>query len=121
MGKKSTLLEYKNENLGQIVKITKDEKGRRYLEVDFASGAKAALEKLVEDSPLKGALKFAMKMVPTDYHLDEVVKVEAVSSPDGIRLEEKNGDFYIVEMPKPEAERFVKMIDQSTDLMAGID
>ncbi len=24
MGKKSTLLEYKNENLGQIVKITKD-------------------------------------------------------------------------------------------------
>nr|MDO8118152.1 hypothetical protein [Candidatus Sigynarchaeota archaeon] len=91
------------------------------LEVDFAGGAKAALEKLVEDSPLKGALKFAMKMVPTDYHLDDIVKAEAVSSPDGIRIEERNGDFYVVEMPKAEAEKFVKMIDQTTDLMAGID
>ncbi|MHA1793181.1 MAG: hypothetical protein ACTSVI_11090 [Promethearchaeota archaeon] len=118
---KETLIEWKDEENGRIVKITKDKKGRRWLEVDLLGNMKSKLESLVEDSPLKGAFKWAMRYVPKDFHLDDIIKTEIATNPDGLRIEESNGDFYLIEMPKEEAEKFIDVIDSSTDLMAGID
>ncbi|MHA1372008.1 MAG: hypothetical protein ACTSRA_20095 [Promethearchaeota archaeon] len=116
---KEVLIEYKNEEEGKIIKITKDKKGRRYLEVDLMGPIKSKLEALVEDSPLKKALKFAVKYVPQDFHLDDIIKSEVVD--EGLRIEENNGHFYIIEMPEDKAKEFVDIIDSTTDLMAGID
>lgn len=117
---KETLIEWKNEEEGKIVKVTRDKKkGNRWLEVDLISGAKTALEKLVEDSPMKAAFKWALKYVPKDFHLEDVINTEV--SETGLRIEESNGDFYFIEMPQDEAKKFVDVINSSTNLMQGID
>ncbi len=113
--KKQTLIEYSDKDSGKIIKVTKDDKGKRYLEVDFASGIKSRLEGLVEDSAMKGALKWALKYVPRDYHLDEDIKVSVVK--EGLRIEEPNEDFYFIEMPQEEAKKVLDVIDQSTTLL----
>jgi len=112
--KKQILIEYKDEEAGHIIKVTKDAAGKRYLETDFDGGIKSALENLIEDSALKNSLKWALKYVPRDYHLDTMV-VSVVD--EGLRLEEENGDFYFVEMPVEQATQFKEIIDQSTDLL----
>nr|MDO8115372.1 hypothetical protein [Candidatus Sigynarchaeota archaeon] len=113
--KKQILIEYSDKESGKIIKVTKDEKGKRYLEVDFAGGIKSKLEDMVEDSAMKGALKWALKYVPRDYHLDEDIKVSVVK--EGLRVEEPNEDFYFVEMPQEDAKKFLDVIDQSTVLL----
>ncbi|MFX0101361.1 MAG: hypothetical protein ACFFCS_17435 [Candidatus Hodarchaeota archaeon] len=115
---KDILIEYTSED-GKIVKITKDKKGRRWLEIDMAKGIKSKLESLVEDSAIKGAFKWAMKYFDRDFHLDDVIKSEAIET--GLRIEENNGDFYVIEMPKEEAQKFLDVIESSHDFFAGID
>ncbi|MHA1682605.1 MAG: hypothetical protein ACTSUE_16830 [Promethearchaeota archaeon] len=119
MGKKTSLIEWKDESAGRVVKVTKDSKGRRWIEVDLLGAMKSKLESLVEDSPLKKAFKWALKWVPKDFHVDDIIKSEATD--EGLRIEETVGDFYIIEMPREQAEKFVEVINSSTDLMAGID
>lgn len=103
-----------------MIKITKDKKGRRWLEEDLIGAVKNKLESLLEDTPLKHLAKsLGSNLVPRDYHLDDVVKSEALDS--GLRIEENNGDFYLISMPKEKAQEFVACIESSTDLMAGID
>jgi hypothetical protein len=118
MVKKKSLIEYNNKETGQVVKITKDEKGALYLEVDFHAGVRAKLESAVEDTKLKGALKFLAKHVPRDFHLDDVKEVTVQK--EGLRVEEMNGDFNFVDLPAEEAKKFVDAIEKNTNLMEGI-
>lgn len=115
---KDTLIEYTDDD-GKIIKITKDKKGRRWLEIDIAKGIKSKLESLVEDSAVKGAFSWAMKYFDRDFHLEDVVKSEVVDN--GLRIEETNGDFYTIEMPKDEAQKFLDVIESSHDFFAGIE
>ncbi|HME50760.1 MAG TPA: hypothetical protein VKM55_00955 [Candidatus Lokiarchaeia archaeon] len=112
--KKQILIEYDDEEAGHRIFISKDAEGKRDLETDFMGGIKSKLEDMIEDGVLKNSLKWALKYVPRDYHLENM-KVSIVD--EGLRLEEENGDFHFVDLPPEEAQKFLDVIEQSTELL----
>ncbi|MBD3187978.1 hypothetical protein GF325_14170 [Candidatus Bathyarchaeota archaeon] len=116
---RKTLIEYTDKDAGKVIKLTKDKKGRRRIEVDMLGAVKSKLEAAVEEGPLKKAFSWAIKDTFKDYHVDEIVN--SVATAEGLRIEESNGDFYVIEMPEAEAHKFIEVINSSTDLLAGVD
>src|SRR5271157_649277 len=112
--KKQILIEYDDEEAGHRIFISKEAEGKRDLETDFMGGIKSKLEDMIEDGVLKNSLKWALKYVPRDYHLENM-KVSIVD--EGLRLEEENGDFHFVDLPPEEAQKFLDVIEQSTELL----
>ncbi|MBN2152557.1 MAG: hypothetical protein JW839_13980 [Candidatus Lokiarchaeota archaeon] len=116
--KKTTLIEYKHKNSGQIARVTKDGNGELFLELDFHDGVKARIESTLEGSRLEGALKTLAKHVPRAFNLSAVRDVTAQD--EGLRVEELNGDFVFVDLPPEEATLFVDVIERNFDLLDGI-
>ena len=113
MVKKQVLIEYTDEDAGHRIFVS-NVNGKKYLEVDFLGGIKSKLEDMIEDGALKNSLKWALKYVPRDFPLENM-KVSIAD--EGLRLEEENGQFHFVDLPLEEAQKFIDVIEQSTDLL----
>jgi hypothetical protein len=92
------------------VKLTKNTSGGLYLEIESKAGIRDKIESITEYA--RG------RRTSREYNLDNV---NATVVKEGLRIENENGDFYFVDIPREEARRFVEIMEQSTNLMDGIE
>lgn len=107
--KKEVLASFDNGVTRQRIKLTKDARGGLFLEIESKAGVR---------DKIGGMLEYTRgRRTTRSYNLDNT---SAAVVKEGLRIEQENGNFYFVDIPQADAQRFVEIMEKSTSLMGGI-